>query len=109
MPKRIHHHMKSFGRRLSAWLGLHHTSRRYALLYFLALIILIFLFPVIMRLLTDFKKNYGKGYGYVPRDFERAEKLREAKKPIPLTPEGTWQYEESAEEKGKKEKLDPYH
>jgi len=107
MPKRIRHHKKSFGRRLSAWLGIRHTSKKYYLVYFLALIALIFLFPMIMKFFTDFKRNYGKGYGYVPRDFERSEKLREAKKPIPFQPKGAWQYDESAEEK--KEKLESYH
>ena len=52
-----------------------------------------------MKILTSFKENYGKGYGYVPRDFERSEKLREEKKPIPFKPKGVWKYGESAEEK----------
>ena len=39
--------------------------------FFLVLIILIFLFLMIMKFFADFKKNYGRGYGYVPRDFER--------------------------------------
>lgn len=100
MPKRIRYRKKSFGRGLSTWLGIRHTSTKYALLYFLALIILILLFPLIMKLLTDFKRNYGKGYGYVPRDFEREEKLRQAKKPIPFQPKGAWQYdEENAKER----------
>ncbi len=103
MPKRIRHRKKSFGRRLSAWLGIHHTSKKYYLIYFLALLISIILFPLIMKILTSFKENYGKGYGYVPRDFERSEKLREAKKPIPFQPKGAWQYGGSAEEK--KERL----
>ncbi len=110
MPKRIRHHKESFGRRLSAWLGIRHTSKKYYLIYFLALIALIILFPLIMKILTSFKENYGKGYGYVPRDFERSEKLREAKKPIPFQPKGAWQYDENAEEKKKKkDRLEPYY
>lgn len=103
MPIRFRKRKKPFKRRLSAWLGIRHTSKKYYLIYFLALIALIFLFPVIMKVFTEFKKNYGKGYGYVPRDFERSEKLREAKKPIPFQPKGAWQYGGSAEEK--KERL----
>jgi hypothetical protein len=107
MPKHFRKRKKPFKRRLYAWLGIHHTSRKYYLIYFLALIALIFLFPVIMKVFTDFKKYYGQGYGYVPRDFERSEKLRAAKKPIPFQPKGAWQYGERDEEK--KERLEPYH
>ncbi|MFQ5786957.1 MAG: hypothetical protein ACE5H1_03170 [Thermodesulfobacteriota bacterium] len=107
MPKRIRYRKKSFGRILSAWLGIRHTSKKYILLYFLVLIILIFLFPSIMRFLTEFKKNYGRGYGYVPRDFERSERLGEAKNPLPFQPKGAWQYGENTEKK--KERREPYH
>ena len=97
MPKRIRHRKKSLGRRSSAWLGIRHTSKKYYLLYFLMLIVFIFLFPVIMKFFTGFRENYGKGYGYVPRDTERADKLRKEEKPIPFQPKKIWHYGESAE------------
>lgn len=94
---RIRHHKKSFVRRLSAWLGIRHTSKKYTFLYFLVLIILMILIPFFVKFFSHFKEHYGKGYGYVPRDSERAEKLREKKKPIPFQPKGAWQYGESDE------------
>ncbi len=99
MPKHISHHKKSFGRRLSAWLGIRHTSKTYYLIYFLAIIALIILFPMIMKFFTGFKENYGKGYGYVPRDFERSERLIKEKKPIPFQPNEALQYDKSFKEK----------
>lgn len=95
MHKHESRHKKSIRRRLSAWLGLRHTTKKYYLIYFLALIVLIVLFPLMVNFFKGFRENYGKGYGYVPRDFQRADKLRKEKKPIPFQPKGAWQYDES--------------
>lgn len=102
---------KPFKRRLLAWLGISHTPKKYYLIYFLTLIALIILFPLIMKILASIKENYGKGYGYVPRDLERSEKLTREGKAIPFQPRGAWQYEKEAEENDKKQKskLDPYY
>ena len=89
-----HIRKKSFKRRLLAWLGISHTSKKYYLIYFLGLIALIILFPLIMKILTGFKENYGKGSGYAPRDLERIEKLTRDGNAIPLQPEKTWRYSE---------------
>ncbi len=111
MARHMRKRKKSFRRRLLAWLGISHTSKKYYLIYFLALLVSIILFPLIMKILASFKENYGKGYGYVPRDLERSEKLTREEKPIPFQPRGAWQYEKEPGENDKKEKgqLDPYH
>ncbi len=98
MAKRMH--KKSLKRKLLNWLGISHTSKKYYLIYFLSLLALAILFPFIMKIITNFKENYGKGYGYVPRDIERMDKLTREKKPIPFQPRGGWQYEK-VEEKDK--------
>lgn len=98
---------KSFNRRLLAWLGVSHTSMKYYLIYFLAIITLILLFPFILKFFTGFKENYGKGYGYVPRDLERIEKLTREGKAIPFQPSG-WKHEKEPEEDKKKSILNPY-
>jgi len=101
---------KSIKRRLLGWLGISHTSKKYYLIYFLTLIVLIILFPLIMKMLASFKENYGKGYGYVPRDLERSEKLTREEKPIPFQPRGAWQYEKDPGENDKKPaKFEPYY
>lgn len=111
MVRRMRMRKKSFKRRLLGWLGISHTSKKYYLVYFLALIALIILLPLIMKMLVSFKENYGKGYGYVPRDLERSEKLTREGKAIPFQPRGAWQYEKEPGEndKKRKSKLDPYH
>ena len=38
----------------------------------------------------------------MPRDFERAERLRIQEKPIPFQPKDVWQYNEELGEKSKK-------
>ncbi len=107
MTRRIRR--KSFKRRLLGWLGISHTSKKYYLVYFLALIVLILLFPLIMKFFIGFKENYGKGYGYVPRDLERVEKLTHEGKNVPLQPKGGWQDEEEPGAKNRKRSiLDPY-
>lgn len=97
-----HTQKKPVRRRLLARLGVSHTSKRYYIFYFLTLVIIFILFPFILKFFTNFKKNYGKGYGFVPRDFERAERLRIQKKPIPFQPKEVWQYNEEPGEKSKK-------
>ena len=99
---------KSFNRRLLAWLGVSHTSKKYYLIYFLAIIVLILLFPFILKFFTGFKENYGKGYGYVPRDLERIEKLTREGKTIPFQPKRTWKKETSETKDKKKSILNPY-
>ncbi len=104
-----HMRKKSVKRRLLAWLGIRHTSKKYYFIYFLALIALIILFPLIMKTLTGIKENYGKGYGYVPRDLERVEKLKREGKAIPLLPAKRWQHKEGQGPSGKEKSiLDPY-
>ena len=111
MVRHMRMRKKSFKRRLLAWLGISHTSKKYYLIYFLALLVSIILFPLIMKILVSVKENYGKGYGYVPRDLERSEKLTREEKPIPFLPRGAWQYEKEPGENDKKQKskLDLYH
>jgi len=92
MARRVRMRKKPFKRRLLAWLGISHTSKSYYLIYFMALIALIILFPLIMKVLTSFIANYGKDYGYVPRDEERFEKLTRERKAIPSQPKKTWRY-----------------
>ncbi len=90
-------------------MGVSHTSMRYYFIYFLAIIALILLFPFIMKFFTGFKENYGKGYGYVPRDLERIEKLTREGKAIPFQPTGKRQREgEQRENDKKKSVLNPY-
>lgn len=97
-----HTQKKPARRRLLAGLGVSHTSKKYYIIYFFTLVIIFILFPFVLKFLTNFKKNYGKGYGFVPRDFERAERLRIQEKPIPFQPKEVWQYNEEPGEKSKK-------
>ncbi|KHE92942.1 MAG: hypothetical protein K8F52_17450 [Candidatus Scalindua rubra] len=108
MAKHMRVRKKSFKRRMLAWLGISHTSKQYFLIYFLALAILILLFPLIMKTINGLKKYYGKGYGYVPRDFERVEKLTKEGRAIPLQPGQEIQHEKAPVDDKKKSILDPY-
>jgi len=110
MSIRFSRRKKPLRRKISAWLGMHRASKNYYLIYFLALIVLILLFPLIMKTINGIKKYYGTGYGYVPRDTERSEKLRKEGKSIPFQPNERWQQKEEPGVNDKKESiLDPYH